>query len=1186
MARDVENDIDTFIQQQKHKLAQERHDLEQDEPVHERKTWDKPTNEKRPTLAEEPHQAPTPETGLPIGRNSYEARRKKLQEERRKEYNELLLKKSPAKGPRRLPTPNGRSLPVGGGQDSVTDRRKALQEERSREYNKMLAQSPKPVRPPKIADEGGLPVGQYAEQKKKLEDERIKEYNEFLQKNPPGTHRQILEPKTGGKHVHFNRNATDEELQQKPIQHQPYPYSDYEHSASHERLNHIRNQEDQRSVHQHHHDLSRVRDPDHQRSPLQDRLDHLRDEHYYQRTVRQKQHEPKRVYDPYDESPLHDRLIHIKDERSPRSVHLTGDIHRKTSDPADRFDHGSYEYRQTGEKSIHPSQKNFQSSRKENLPPKPATPDTFLSKLGGHDREKKKLDEERKKEYNQLLQQKAARGEKIPGRGGETLGVPGLDDRLNDQKHEGRNPELSRRQQGHLGPDENSSWLQNGPPSAPRKGWATPTYEEILQKKQQEENRYRRYDDPELTRPNPKLTSRDRDLYGSDPSRTNRDKSLLEDGDWLRPERMKNDLYNAAQQQQRPQQSQAHYIPRPSRPDPSDHPQATLLIGHEETSSAKRRKKESYRHELEQQIQEHLDAKKWERDHDWRVNATGFFDPEKDPDRLRGLPLTEARKEQPPRDRGMINGDLQRPLNHEPPLSQRIDYQHRSSDINPYLNALDSLSSRTDAILERRPDLGYSGGGTGILDRGWEGLIDRPRQPIRTQPPPGYENSTYLSRVPDYGSVNEAYHLSGLRNPLESYNDIPSTTLDAAPTTTRVQFDEPSSSPRKTEGRRSVLPFPVEEPGPVRTKQKKDTQSYQAELQKQIEEQRLKKKREKEEQERLDRKWEEENKNYNPFGRGGGGAPIKDSQGQTLADLRHLRINEQDHSPTKQSPRGPPQPVSPRLVAKSPPPNQQGESTYARGGHGIFGVPKTYEEKTASDKYKDDLRQQIEDKRRREAEERERLRQEEERENQRLEEQQRRIQHEFEEEQRRKMEKEEEARRKNEEIRKLTEEKRKQAEEQRKEQEERKLQELRERQEEERKARERELQSNADRPSSPPVPAVKSKRAMDEDSSIDATAMLSHLNLEQRGNSPVVPALRKNSAPAPPKTQQAPDSMAAESRPPRASSADVLNQLAAMRRQLQTERARVENALDHQKNDYEVYDPRLVVQRPPSSPAT
>lgn len=36
-----------------------------------------------------------------------------------------------------------------------------------------------------------------------------------------------------------------------------------------------------------------------------------------------------------------------------------------------------------------------------------------------------------------------------------------------------------------------------------------------------------------------------------------------------------------------------------------------LLPGHEETSSAKRRKKEAYRHELEQQMQDHLEAKKW-----------------------------------------------------------------------------------------------------------------------------------------------------------------------------------------------------------------------------------------------------------------------------------------------------------------------------------------------------------------------------------------------------------------------------------------------------------------------------------------------------------------------------------------------------------------------------------------------
>ena len=36
---------------------------------------------------------------------------------------------------------------------------------------------------------------------------------------------------------------------------------------------------------------------------------------------------------------------------------------------------------------------------------------------------------------------------------------------------------------------------------------------------------------------------------------------------------------------------------------------------------------------------------------------------------------------------------------------------------------------------------------------------------------------------------------------------------------------------------------------------------------------------------RYDRQLEEENKQYNPFGRGGGGAPLKDASGNVLGML-------------------------------------------------------------------------------------------------------------------------------------------------------------------------------------------------------------------------------------------------------------------------------------------------------------
>ncbi|KAI0230600.1 hypothetical protein LSAT2_019074 [Lamellibrachia satsuma] len=48
------------------------------------------------------------------------------------------------------------------------------------------------------------------------------------------------------------------------------------------------------------------------------------------------------------------------------------------------------------------------------------------------------------------------------------------------------------------GDDEYQQFLQQ---RAPRRGWATPTYEETLEEKRQQERRYRRHDDPELYQP-------------------------------------------------------------------------------------------------------------------------------------------------------------------------------------------------------------------------------------------------------------------------------------------------------------------------------------------------------------------------------------------------------------------------------------------------------------------------------------------------------------------------------------------------------------------------------------------------------------------------------------------------------------------------------------------------------------
>lgn len=64
---------------------------------------------------------------------------------------------------------------------------------------------------------------------------------------------------------------------------------------------------------------------------------------------------------------------------------------------------------------------------------------------------------------------------------------------------------------------------------------------------------------------------------------------------------------------------------------------------------------------------------------------------------------------------------------------------------------------------------------------------------------------------------------------------------------------------------------------------------YQAELARQVQEKNLKKQREKDEQDRLDRKLLAETAQHNPFGRGGAGAPLKDRDGNIIANLSQAK---------------------------------------------------------------------------------------------------------------------------------------------------------------------------------------------------------------------------------------------------------------------------------------------------------
>ncbi|TRY59047.1 hypothetical protein DNTS_006177, partial [Danionella cerebrum] len=156
--------------------------------------------------------------------------------------------------------------------------------------------------------------------------------------------------------------------------------------------------------------------------------------------------------------------------------------------------------------------------------------------------------------------------------------------------------------------------------------------------------------------------------------------------------------------------------------------------------------------------------------------------------------------------------------------------------------------------------------------------------------------------------------------------------------------------------------------------------SYSDALKQQIAEKQLRKEREKQEQELYNSKIEAERREYSYWGRGGGGAPLRDNSGNLITDLKaHLRNYEARES----GPRAERKPASPKTVSAS-----------------VFATPTSTRSVHA--------RGNIEDKKRRKAEEREKQRMEDEMEERRLAQQRESMRKEYEQEQEKKRRREKE----------------------------------------------------------------------------------------------------------------------------------------------------------------------------------
>ncbi|XP_067934843.1 centrosome and spindle pole-associated protein 1-like [Watersipora subatra] len=747
---------------------------------------------------------------------------------------------------------------------------------------------------------------------------------------------------------------------------------------------------------------------------------------------------------------------------------------------------------------------------------------------------------QRNAEYNEFLQ---SQQEKLNNRFADKKGHPVQGTPL---------PEPSRSYQDRVAQRQPN----NVQSTTPRQTGAQPSYEQLLDEKRRQEQSYRRSNGPEAVNSYP-TTHRQPDERRFDDldrqfeqrrvkfatQRSNEDNADVYD--W---EHSKQGRSRSFYQDPDPRSTLDPYERSRSVP-PKQEVMTGLAIGHSETASAAKRRKDQYRHDLDQQIS----------------SVRGNYQPLLCYSRnLLTITFLLSFSDQ--------NGSL---LDDRRPLASILNERRDLVDTSPRGNAV------------------RLGLGAGLLERGFTGLYEPSvlSQPVsqpqtQTQGQSGGYQPTQNYQTP----ADAAYNYYGTHDPLAGFT-APSPGREQ-PFPVQTQHLTPRSLPKAS----AVGAFPSEQND--RGQLKKDTQlTYQQELKRQ--KQRIDRAK-KAEQEAYDKKLNEEIANYNPFGRGGAGAPMKDSTGNVIADLRSMKQANTGQTPRPNVQAAPvPAPVqaAPQFDPTLPNLNSSYGADgldsvgYARGGHGIFGEPKTEVQKTATDRYKEDLQKQIDEKKRVAELEKQKLKEEEEREMKRLEEDRVKIQKEYEAEQAKAKAKEEETRRKNEQMKQAAEEKRRLAEQQREEAEKKRLAKdeearqlaLKEKEEERRLAEDKNREVN--RAESPPIPTLRSKTQPPG-------------SMELRENSPLLPAQRaktqhdkalRDSKPvikdADPPANRASDTQPAKRDRPesRAKSAEVLNQLAHMRRQLQQERQRVENALNKQKADVEIYDPRERITRQDSA---
>ncbi|XP_070487622.1 centrosome and spindle pole-associated protein 1 isoform X5 [Equus przewalskii] len=712
---------------------------------------------------------------------------------------------------------------------------------------------------------------------------------------------------------------------------------------------------------------------------------------------------------------------------------------------------------------------------------------------------KERLKLERNKEYNQFLRGKEESLEKFRQVEKST------------EHNSQRNKKPISQVKPDLPPQIHTSWENS---EGPRREILTPseTYEELLNQRRLEEDRYRQLDD-EIELRNRRVIQKTNEEVGISNKKHQSFANKADISD--RRFRRFNEDRVFDRQYYRPDQ------------DPEGSEEMDERFRYE--SDFDRRLLRVYTNDREKDLE-------------LRVAASGAQDPEKSPDRLKQFGVAPRHFEETlPPERPRVA--FQTPL---PPLSA------------PSVPPIPSVQ----AIPSQREDLH-----NGLSSTLGEML---PPRIAPLPPPPLLPPLATNYRTP----YDDAYYFYGARNTLDpslayygsgmmgvqptSYVSAPVTHQPAQPIMNTVRQNE-----LKITSDRAINSGLFFEDKPKPSKQ--SLQSYQEALLQQIREREERRKKEREEKEEYEAKLEAEMRSYNPWGKGGGGAPLRDARGNLITDLNMMHRQNVDayHNPDARTYEDKRAVVSlDQNLATSNAENledsanknsghmQTQRSPFARGN--IFGEPPTELQIRQQELYKNFLRFQIEEKKQREEAEREKLRIAEEKEEKRLAEQRARIQQEYEEEQEKKREKEEEQRLKNEELIRLAEERRKEAERKKKEEEEKHNLQLQHYYERENIIGE---ETKRLRHPSPVVPALQNKIASKLQRPPSVDSIISSFIQESsmsRAQSPPVPA-RKNQLRAEEEKK------------------NVIMELSEMRKQLRSEERRLQGRLLHMDIDDEIH---------------